>query len=110
MVIDPAALATITTAVSVLGNEYFKGIAGEAGKATWTAVKSLFGWTSDPHPAEIPEKVTEALSVSPELAEKLLRVLKSDPSGAATAIVGKIEARGGKVVVAHTIVTNTLQM
>ena len=53
MVIDSAALATITAAVSVLGNEYLKGIAGEAGKATWSAVKSLFGWTSDPHPAEI---------------------------------------------------------
>ena len=107
MVIDSAALATITAAVSVLGNEYLKGIAGEAGKATWSAVKSLFGWTSDPHPAEIPDKVTAALTKSPELAEKLLQVLKSDPSDTASAMVGKIEISGGKMVVAQTIITNT---
>ena len=110
MIIDPAALATITAAVSVLGNEYLKGIAGEAGKATWSNVKTLFGWTSDPHPADIPEKVTSALTASPELAERLLQVLKSNPSDTASAIVGKIEVTGGKVVVAQTIVTNTFKM
>ncbi len=109
MVIDPATLATITGAVSVLGSEYLKGIASDAGKSTWGAIKSLFGWTSDPHPAEIPEKVTAALTASPELAEKLLQVLKND--AATAAIVGKIEASGGsKVTVAHTINTNTFQM
>ena len=110
MVVEPAALATLTAAVSVLGNEYLKGIAGEAGKATWSAVKSLFGWTSDPPPAEIPEKVTMALTASPDLAEKLLHVLKTNSDSTARAMVGKIEASGGKVVVAQTIVTNTFQM
>lgn len=105
MKIDAAALATITAAVSVLGNEYLKGIAGDAGKATWSAVKALFGWTSDPNPADIPEKVTGALTASPELVEKLLAILKSDSSDTPSQIVGKIEVSGGKVVVAQTITT-----
>jgi hypothetical protein len=108
MVIDPAALATITGAVSVIGNEYLKGIATEGGKATWNAIKHLFSWTSDPHPAVIPQRVADALTVSPALMDKLLEILKSDVS--ATTLVGKIEATGGKVVVAHTIVATTFQM
>jgi hypothetical protein len=108
MNIDPTALATITGAVSVIGTEYLKGIATEGGKATWNAIKQLFGWSSDPHPVEIPQKVADALTVSPALVEKLLPILKSDVS--ATALVGKIEATGGKVVVAQTIVATTFQM
>jgi len=108
MVIEPAALAAIAASVSAVGNEYFKGVASEAGKATWIAVKSLFGWTSDPAPSEIPGKVTAALDASPALAEKLLPLLKSDAS--ASAIVGKIEVSGGKVVVAQIINAKTFQM
>ena len=108
MVIEPAALATITAAVSAVGNEYLKGVASEASKATWSAVKSLFGWTSDPAPSEIREKVTAALTASPALAEKLVPLLKSDAT--ASALVGKIEASGGKVVVAQTINANIFQM
>ncbi len=108
MVIEPAALATITGAVSVIGTEYLKGVATEAGKATWSAVKALFGWTSDPDPAQIPEKVAAALTDSPALVGKLLEILKRDVS--ATAMVGKIEAAGGKVVVAQTIIAHNFQM
>lgn len=108
MVVEPAALVTISAAVSLVGNEYVKGVASEAGKATWSAVKSLFGWTSDPAPSEIPGKVTAALTASPALAEKLLPLLKSD--AAASAMIGKIEVSGGKIVVAHIINTNTFQM
>jgi hypothetical protein len=108
MVIEPAALAAIAASVSVVGNEYLKGVASEAGKATWSAVKSLFGWTSDPAPSEIPGKVTAALNDSPALAEKLLPLLKND--GSASAMVGKIEAIGGKVVVAQVINANIFQM
>lgn len=108
MLIDPVALASITAAVSVLGNEYLKGFASEAGKGTWSGVKALFGWTSDPAPAEIPEKVATALTASPDIAEKLLELLKSSQTGTATAMVGKLEVNGGKVVIANTI--TTLQM
>jgi hypothetical protein len=108
--IDPVALASITSAVAVLGNEYLKGIAGDAGKSTWTKIKSLLGWVSDPVPADIPEKVVAALTAHPENTETLLNLLKSDPSCSASALVGKIEATGGKIVVATSIVTDRFQM
>jgi hypothetical protein len=108
--LDPVALASITSAVAVLGTEYLKGVATEAGKSTWAGIKSLLGWTSDPAPAEIPQKVANALDRSPETAEKLLALLKASHLGAATALVGKIEASGGKIVVANTIVTDHFQM
>src|ERR1035437_4339103 len=66
MSITPVALASITAAVSVLGTEYLKGIATDEGKGTWSGIKALFGWTSDPAPAEIPEKVATALTASPD--------------------------------------------
>jgi hypothetical protein len=104
MVIDPVVLSSLTAAVGILGTDYLKGVGSEAGKATWTGIKNLFGWTSDPAPAEIPEKVTNALTASPELTEKLLALLKSGESNsAAKALVGKIEVTGGKVVVAGSV-------
>jgi hypothetical protein len=96
--------------VAVLGNEYLRGVASEAGKSTWTGIKSLLGWTSDPGPAEIPEKVANALTASPDITEKLLQLLKSNQTGTATAMVGKIEASGGKIIVVNTIVTDRFEM
>jgi hypothetical protein len=110
MSIDPIVLSSLTSAVSVLGTEYLKGIATDAGKSSWTGIKALFGWKSDPPPAEIPDKVTNALTVSPEIAEKLLELLKSNQTGTATALVGKIELIGGKLVVANTIISDQFQM
>lgn len=108
--IDPIALATLTSAVTVLGNEFLKGVAGEAGKTTWTKIKTILGWNSDPKPAEIPEKVATALSESPHLAEQIIELLKTHETGSPSAMVGKIEATGGKVVVAQTIITDHFQM
>lgn len=108
--IDPVVLASITSAVSVLGSDYLKGFATEAGKASWTGVKALLGWTSDPEPAEIPAAVCNAVVASPEIAQKLLHLLKSDQSGIPSAMVGKIKASGGKIVVANTITTKHFQM
>lgn len=108
--IDPVALASITSAVAVLGNEYLKGLASDAGKSTWMGIKSLLGWSSDPAPAEIPTAVAKAVSTSPEVAQKLLELLKSSNTGTPAALVGNIEASGGKVVVANTIVTDHFQM
>ena len=107
---DPIALASITSAVAVLATEYLKGVATDAGKSTWLGIKSLLGWASDPAPAEIPEKVANALTASPETADKLLALLKAEHIGAASSLVGKIEASGGKIVVANTIVADHIQM
>jgi hypothetical protein len=102
---DPISLASLTAAVSVLGNELLKGMATEAGKSAWTGIKTLFEWTSDPVPAEIPEKVAAALTTSPDIAEKLLELLKSNQTGTATAMVAGLEVHGGKVIIANTIGT-----
>lgn len=103
MAIDPVVVSSLTAAVSVLGTDYLKGVGNEAGKATWTGIKTLFGWASDPAPDEIPEKVTNALTVLPELTEKLLALLKNSEPGVARALVGKLEVSGGKVVVAGSV-------
>lgn len=108
--IDPVALASITAAVSVIANEYFKNMASEAAKSTWEGVKKLFGWNIDPVPAEVPFKVATALTASPDLVEKLLEIIKADRQATSSAMVGNIDAKGGKVIVATTIVTDTFQM
>jgi hypothetical protein len=64
---DPTVLAMITAAVSVLGSEYIKGVGSEVGKATWTGIKSILGWTEDPNPADIPDRVaTELVPTIPQ--------------------------------------------
>jgi hypothetical protein len=103
---DPIALSSLTAAVSVIANEYLKGIASDAAKSTWAGIKSLFGWSSDPAPAEIPQRVAEAATASPELAEKLFALLKNNQTGMASALVSNLTvSSGGKVVIAQNITT-----
>lgn len=103
MAIDPIVLSTLTGAVSVVANEYFKGIATDAGKTTWSGIKSLLGWTSDPAPAEIPNRVAQAIAASPETTERLLKLLKGDQASRGAALVGELKVSGGKVVVAGSV-------
>jgi hypothetical protein len=110
MAIDPAALASITAAVSLLGKDCMAGLATDAGKSAWAGIKSLFGWTSDPDSAEIPQKVADSLTSSPDIVEQLLTLLQSRDAGTPTALVGNIEMKGGKVVVANTLITEKFQM
>jgi hypothetical protein len=110
MTLDSAALASITTAVTLVWNDYLKGLATEAGKATWAGIRSILGWKEDPPAEEAPAQIAEKLRSSPELAENILQVLKTGDAGSASALVGKIESGGGKVVVAQTIVTDHFQM
>jgi hypothetical protein len=105
MPIDPAVLSSVTTAVTLLGTEYVKGTASEAGKATWAGVKSLFGWSFDPKPEQIPTQVATAVVASPELAERLIQLLKTSQDGTTTALVGKIDARDSNVIVTHSLGT-----
>jgi hypothetical protein len=103
MPIDPLVLSSIAASVSLLGTEYLKGAATEAGKSTWEAVKCLFGWSSDPEPKEIPAKVTHALQSSPELLEKILQLLNTSQSETVTQLVGNVDMQNGKLVVANSV-------
>jgi filamentous hemagglutinin family protein len=58
----------------------------------------------------LPQKVATAIANSPSAAEQILKLLQEVDSGNASAMVGTIRAEGGKVVVAHSIVTQTFQM
>src|SRR4051812_6827221 len=97
--LDPRDLALITSAVTIAGKEYLKGVAGDAGKATWARVKALFGWATDPPSEEIPQKVAAALTADPAKKETLLTLLGSDPASDATALVGQIRAPKSKIIV-----------
>ena len=108
MPIDPLVLSSITAAVTVLSENFAKGLAGEAGKATWSNIKSLFGWHTDPPIAEIPEKVAGGLEASPDVTEKLLELLKSEPTGAASSLVQNLTVIGGKVVIAGNVQNMTV--
>jgi hypothetical protein len=99
MTLDPVAMATITSAVSVLGTEYLKGVGTEAGKATWNKLKSLLGWKEDPPAEEIPHAVATSLKTSPDLAQKILELLKDNrAAGVAASMVGKIDAKNVAII------------
>jgi hypothetical protein len=108
LMLDPISLATLTSAVTLVAQDYGKGVAGEAGKATWIAIKSLFGWRSDPAVAEVPEQVATGLSSSPEIAEKLIEILKRDPSQPTASLVHNLTVVDGKVVIAQHIQNLTM--
>ena len=99
---DPAARVSLISAVTLLGRDYLQGIASESGKATWKQVKSLFGWTSDPRPEELPKLVSAEVAHSPKTAERLLRILEQSDCPTARRFVHHMTTHGGKVIVAHT--------
>lgn len=106
---DPITLATITAAVSVLGNEYAKGIATEAGKNTWQRISTLFGWSPDSEMSGVANQAAVKMTASPELAQQVWELLNSNKAnGTAATMVGTIKA--AKVVVAETIVTGEFKM
>jgi len=101
--IPPEAVAAISSAAALVGHEFLKGTAGEAGKSAWLAVKAALGWNSDPPSAEIKNKVEESLAAEPQRADKLLEVLKSNENPAVSGQVGSIVSYGGKVTVIGNI-------
>ena len=105
--LDPAVLATLSSAVTFLGTELLKGTAGEAGKATWGKIKSLLGWSQDPAPADLPTAVTAALTASPHLAEELTQLLKQSNTSASQ-LVGSISAENGKINVVGNVTATTV--
>lgn len=89
---DPATLAAITAAISVLGDENAKGIASEAGKNTWQTVKDLLGWKTEPPVADMATEASCKLEQSPALVQQILELLKSRADiGTAASMVSEIE-------------------
>ncbi len=103
MSIPPEALAAISSAAALVGHEFLKGTAGEAGKSAWLAVKGALGWTSDPQASEIKTKVEESLAAQPERTDKLLEVLKANQDSGVSGQVGSIVSSGGKVTVIRNV-------
>lgn len=100
---DPITLATLTSGAAVLAAECAKGAASEAGKDAWTRIKTLFGWTKEPDMAEFAPDIAQRLQADAELARKLTELLQQSQTGAASTLVGSINAE--KVVVAEKIDT-----
>ncbi len=108
MTIEPLVLSSITAAITLLGQDYAKGLASEAGKNTWTTIRGLFGWNSEPAVAEIPEKVASGLTASPKSQKSWWKLLKQESTGAASSLIQNLTISGGKVIFAQVIhVVNT---
>lgn len=108
MPIQPEALAVITSAATLLGHEFLKGTAGEAGKAAWAEIKSLFHWDADPAEPAIAVTVATELTARPELVEELKRILSKVKDGTPSMMVGKIVSNGGDVKIVGTINATTV--
>jgi hypothetical protein len=107
MSIDAVVLSQITSAVGALFADYGKQFATEAAKTTWTKVRALLGWKSDPDPAELRHQVNNAIIESPEIVPNLLQLLKQSQSEAATQLVANIAVgENGRVSVVGTIIAN----
>ena len=90
---DQTVLASITAGITLLGSEFTKGVASEAGKATWAKLRSLFGWKGDPPVSELPQQITAKLKDTPSLATEIIQLLRSNGDvGDAATLVGKIDA------------------
>jgi hypothetical protein len=100
-VMDPITLATVTSAVTLLASECGKGLASEGGKDLWKKIKSKLGWDSDPSPEDIAPKIAGRLERDDALLTQIVGLLKAQPAGTASQIVGSIQAE--RVVAAQQV-------
>ena len=95
---DPIVLATVTSALTLLGTEFAKDVASEAGKSTWAKIRGLLGWKSDPPAEDLAATLAGRLQEDPKLTSQLVRLLQeSKDAGTAASLVGQINA--DKVIV-----------
>jgi hypothetical protein len=107
---DPIYLATLTTAVTTLGIECAKGIAGEAGKSLWAEIKSIFTWKEEPATSDLAIKIAQKLQDNPEIARQIEAVLKRDLAQSTTSGSLIAHVSGGKVMAAETMFIGTVNM
>ena len=100
---DPIALATITSALTLIASEVAKGAASEAGKGLWAQIKSMLGLSHEPKPENLAPEIAGRLAADSELAKKIVQLLQANPESArqASTLVQRIDAE--KVIVAHQI-------
>ena len=98
---EPITLATVTSALTVMASEFAKGSLSEAGKDAWSKIKGLFGWKAEPAAAELAPRIAQHLQQDDQLARQVILLLREQPVGTASTLVGSIDAE--KVVVADTI-------
>jgi hypothetical protein len=99
---DAVNLATITSAITLLGTKVAEEAVSDVSKTVWARVKGLFGWTAEPPHAELALRTAQHLQEHPEQMPQVLQLLREDP-GAAGMLVGHITAE--KVIVAQRIDT-----
>lgn len=103
---DPIALATATSALTVLASECAKGAASEVGKDIWSKAKGLFGWTEEPAASVLPKAIATELHSNDELLSAIVKLLAEAPaSEQSTQIAGSLvgNLRSERVVVAQKI-------
>ena len=98
---DPITLATITAGATVLATEAGKGLAGEAGKATWKAIQKKLGWSEEPEVGALAPQIAQELQARPEMAKEVVELLQQPQVGSAQQLVGTVNAK--KVLVANVI-------
>lgn len=103
---DPASQLALTTAITTLATEVGKDLVSEGSKRAWAGIKSLFGWKSDPAPAEVEAECRRRLPADEALAQQALVLITQSNDQRVQQLVGSIRAQ--KVVVAHKI--DTLNM
>jgi len=95
---DPFKLAIVTAALTMLGTEVAKGAASAVGQDVWGKVKSLFGWTTEPAAAQLPDGIAQRLLNNDVLLSQVVELLKRQPTGGASAMVGSINAKNVAVI------------
>jgi hypothetical protein len=104
--VDPIALATATSALTVLASECAKGAASEVGKDIWSKAKGLFGWTQEPIASELPKAIATELHGNEELLSAIVKLLaEAHTDDRSTQIAGSLvgNLRSEKTVVAQKI-------
>jgi hypothetical protein len=91
---DPIALATITSGITVLASECAKGVAGEAGKDLWARIKKRLGLQQEPELPALAPAVAQKLSTDESAAKDVIELLRNHASAAPTAaaMIGQINA------------------
>ncbi|MCA8999026.1 MAG: hypothetical protein KDA80_18645, partial [Planctomycetaceae bacterium] len=103
---DPITLATVTSALTVLGTKCAEGAASQLGKDLWSRTKGLLGWTEEPDIQELPKAIATTLITDQERMNQIVALLhdakmKDSSVQLVGTLVGNLTAE--KAVVAQNV-------